>query len=174
MKLESYIREHRNSLDVEKPDEEYLWTGIRQAVGKAKRHRLILIYSSVAAVALIMILSVSIAYFIGRNQQPGLIFANMDLILAEKEVQLRNQINDSSDQIKKAHFNPDQLMTGNRDLEYVDELIDIYSKDLKQNGPNSKLINSIMDLYQKKILILNRMLNEIEKNKNHENRKVTI
>jgi hypothetical protein len=31
-----------------------------------------------------------------------------------------------------------------------------------------------MDLYQKKILILNRMLNEIEKNKSHEKRKVNI
>ena len=31
-----------------------------------------------------------------------------------------------------------------------------------------------MDLYQKKILVLDRMLNEIEKNKNYENNKTQI
>lgn len=174
MDLESYIRKNRNALDVEKPDEEYLWKGIQPELGRAKKHLQLIIFRSVAAVASIIILSVILTYFISRDQQPNLIFVNMDPALAKQEVNLQNQINDFSDQIRKTSFNPDKLITGNRDLEYVDDLIDLYSKDLKQNGPNAKLINSIMDLYQKKILILNRMLNEIEKNKNHENRKVNI
>ncbi|MCX6254425.1 MAG: hypothetical protein NTV31_08115 [Bacteroidia bacterium] len=174
MKLESYIRNNRNALDVEKPDEEYLWKGIQQATGIGKKHRQIVFFRSAAAIAAIMILSVTLAYFIGQNQQPRLIFLNMDPDLAKQEVHLLNQINDYSDQIKKASFNSTQLVTGNRDIEYVDELINHYSEDLKQNGPNPKLINSLMDLYQKKILILNRMLNEIEKNKSHEKHKVNM
>jgi hypothetical protein len=174
MKLESYIRNNRNSLDVEKPDGEYLWKGIQEATGKAKKRRQILLFGSVAAIAVIVILSVTIAYFIGQNQRPGLVFINMDPGLAKQEVLLLNQINDYSSQIKNTGFKSDQLVTGIRDLDYTDELIKHYSEDLKQNGPNPKLINSLMDLYQKKILILNRMLNEIEKNKSHEKRKVNI
>jgi hypothetical protein len=174
MKLETYIRNNRNALDVEKPDEEYLWKGIQHATGKVKIRRQIRFFGSVAAIAVIVLLSVTIAYFLGQNQRPRLIFINMDPDLAKQEVQLLNQINDYSSQIKNASFNSNQLVTGIRDLDYTDELIRHYSEDLKQNGPNSKLINSLMDLYQKKIQILNRMLNEIEKNKSHEKRKVNI
>lgn len=174
MKLESHIRNNRDALDVEKPDEEYLWKGISQEMDKAKRHRKILLYRSAAAIAVIMVLSVSLAYFIGKSQQPKLIFVNMDPNLAKQEVQLLDQINNYSAQIKKATYNPNQVVTGNHDLEYVDQLIKLYSEDLKKNGPNPKLINSLMDLYQKKIMILNRMLNEIEKSKDHEKRSIDI
>lgn len=174
MKLESYIRSNRDALDVEKPDEENLWRGISQSLGKTKRHQKIVYLRSAAAVAVIMVLSVSLAYFIGKSQQPQLIFVNIDPNLAKQEAGLLNQIDDYSNQIKKASYNPNQLVTNSKDLEYVDELISHYTEDLKQNGPNPKLINSLMDLYQKKILILNRMLNEIEKNKNDEKRKINI
>lgn len=174
MELESHIRNNRNSLDLDIPDEEYLWKGISQAMGKAKRHKQILFFRSAAAIALIMILSVSLAYFIGKNQQPKLIFVNMDPSLAKQEVQFLAQINDYSNQIKEASYSTNQLVTSNKDIEYVDDLIKLYSDDLKQNGPNPKLISSLMDLYQKKILILNRMLNEIEKSKSNEKRKINI
>jgi hypothetical protein len=174
MKLESYIRNNRKALDVEKPDAEYLWKGIRQELGRLKKHRQIVFFRAAAAIAVIMVVSVMVAYFIGRDQQPGLIFANMDPDLAEQEIQLLNQIDHYSQQLKKIDFNQNQLVTSYRDLEYTDELINYYSEDLKQKGPNPKLIHSIMDLYQKKVLILNRMLNEIEKNENYEIRKVNM
>ncbi len=174
MKLEPYIRNNRKALDVEKPDEKYLWKGIRQAMGRSKKHRQIVFFRSAAAIVAIMILSVMVAYFIRRDQQPELIFANIDPDLGKQEVQLLNQIDNYSKQIKKISFNPTWLVTSNRDLEYVDELINHYSEDLRQKGSNPKLIHSLMDLYQKKILILNRMLNEIEKNESHEKRKVNM
>lgn len=174
MKLESYIRNNRKALDVEKPDAENMWKGVQQELGRLKKHRQIVFLRAAAAIAAIMILSVLVAYFIGRDQQPGLIFANMDPDLAKQEVQFLNQIDHYSQQLKKINFNQNQLVTSYRDLEYTDELIKYYSEDLQQKGPNPKLVHSIMDLYQKKILILNRMLNEIEKNENYEIRKVNM
>ncbi len=174
MKLESYIRNNRKALDVEKPDEAYLWKAIRRALGSSKKRRQIVLFRVAASIAAIMILSGVAVYFIIQDQQPGLIFVNMDPDLAKQEVLLHNQIDNYLDRIKKLSFNPDGLITSNRDLEYVDELISHYSEDLRQKGPNSKLINSLMDLYQKKILILNRMLNEIEKNENYEKRKANM
>jgi len=174
MKLESYIKENRKALDVEKPDEKYLWKGIIKAVGSLKKPRRLIISRSVAAVAAITILAIIGAYFIGRNQHNNLILVNVDSKLAKQEVILLRQIDDYSEQIKKTGFNVDQLVSGNREVEYIDDLIHYYSEDLKQNGPNPRLINSLIDLYEKKILVLNRMLNEIEKYESHEKRKINL
>jgi hypothetical protein len=174
MKLESFIRNNRKELDVEKPDEKYLWEKIRYELKKSKKSRLRVFFRSAAAIAAIMILSVVTAYFIGRSQQPKLIFVNTDPELAKQENLLLEQITDYSKQIRKTRFNSAILITTKTDLNYIDDLITLYSEDLIQNGPNPRLINSLMDLYRKKILILNRMLNEIEKNESHEKRKINM
>ncbi len=36
MNIEEYIRKNRNQLDVEKPDEDYLWTGISHSINKKR------------------------------------------------------------------------------------------------------------------------------------------
>jgi hypothetical protein len=174
MKLESFIRNNRKELDVEKPDEKYLWEKIRYELKKSKKPRLRVFFRSAAAIAAIMILSVVAAYFIGRSRQPELIFVNIDPELAKQENLLLEQITDYSKQIRKTGSNSATLITTQTDLNYIDDLITLYSEDLKQNGPNPRLINSLMDLYRKKILLLNRMLNEIEKNESHEKRKINM
>ena len=174
MDLESFIRDKRKDLDVEKPDEEFLWKGIANSLEQSKTKRRFLYFKSAAAIAIIMILSVSLAYYIGKSQQPKLIFVNIDPSLAKQEKEFLNQIDTYTNQIKKTSFNPNQLATNSKEIEYVDELIKHYSDDLQKNGPNPRLINSLMDLYQKKIMILSRMLNEIEKNKKDEKRNINI
>ena len=174
MKLESYIKENRKALDVEKPDEEHLWRSIKKKMGLSDKSPFLKVTRSVAAIAAITVLSVITAYFIGRNQRHDLIFINIDPELAKKEVLFLNQIDNYSDLIKNTRVNIDQLVSGTKEIEYIDDLIHYYSNDLKNNGPNPKLINSLMDLYEKKILILNRMLNEIEKNESHEKRKINM
>ncbi len=174
MKLESYIKENRKALDVEKPDENRLWRRIKKATGLSEKSRLRRVSGSVAAIAAIAVLSVITVYFIGRNQRHDPIFMNVDPELAKKEVFFLNQIENYSDLIKNTRANVNQLVSGENEIEYIDDLINHYSEDLKNNGPNPKLINSLMDLYEKKILILNRMLNEIEKNESHEKRKINM
>gem|GEM_PF-6858438 len=144
-------------------------TCIRMVVNKTP---FLKVTRSVAAIAAITVLSVIAAYFIGRNRQHDLIFINIDPELAKKEVLFLNRIDNYSDLIKNTRVNIDQLVSGTKEIEYIDDLIHYYSKDLKNNGPNPKLINSLMDLYEKKILILNRMLNEIEKMKAMKNVKL--
>jgi hypothetical protein len=174
MNLESYIRKNRSSLDIEKPDEEYLWTGISEAVkAKSKRSHL-LFYRSIAAASVILILSVTFSYFLNRGGRQQLLFVNSDPALANQEIQFTNQIESYSKLIKQSAVDIDQLATGKKEIQYIDDLIGYYSKDLKQNGSNPKLVNSLMDLYQKKIMLLERMLNEIEKSKNHEKRNINI
>jgi hypothetical protein len=174
MNLESYIRENRDSLDVEKPDEEYLWTGISQAIKGHKKLNHYVLYGSIAAASAILILSLTFVFYLNRGGKQQLIFVNSDPALANQEVQFVNQINRYSKLINSTSYDANQLATGKKEIQYIDDLIGYYTKDLKQNGSNPKLVNSVMDLYQKKIMLLERMLNEIEKSKDHEKRKINI
>ncbi len=108
-----------------------------------------------------------------RNNQQ-LILAKFDPNLAKQEAQFQNQIKTYYQVIESSNVNKDQLVTSFKDLEYIDTLIGKYSDDLNKYGPNPKLLNSLMDLYQKKIRMLNRMLNEIDKENKYENTKTNI
>lgn len=174
MNLESYIGENRNSLDVEKPDEEYLWKGISQELNVGKKSKHILLFRIVAAASVLLILTFTFGYFFNKRDKQTLLFANINPSLANQEIQLTGQIEAYSKLIKQSSYDASQIVTGSREIQYINDLINYYSKDLKQNGPNPKLVNSLMDLYQKKIMLLERMLNEIEKSKDHEKRKINI
>lgn len=174
MNLEDYIKNNRAQLDVEKPDEEYLWKGISHSMqGKSKRNSLLL-WRSIAAASVVLLVSLLAAYFIIENNKPQLIFVNFDPKLANEEVQFKNQIDNYSKLIQQASGKNGMAVTGEREIQYLDDLIAHYSEDLKQKGPNQKLISSLMDLYRKKIMLLERMLNEIEKNKEYEKHQINI
>lgn len=174
MKLESYIKKNRKALDVEEADEKSLWEGINKAVQRTRRSRFLMINRSAAAVAAFILLSSIAAYFIGRNHSDKLILINADPELARQEVLLLKQIDDYSEKIKATGFDVDLLESGKGEVKYIEDLIHYYTEDLEQNGPNPRLINSLIDLYEKKLLVLNRMLNEIEINESHEKLKINM
>lgn len=168
MKFDEYIRKNREKLDVELPDEDFLWNGISQSLNEKPRKK----FGFLKVAATIVIL-MGIGFFayqviaIRANQE--LILANIDPNLAKQEADLQKQIKVYYKAIENSDFNKDLLTTNFSDLEYIDTLINQYSNDLDQNGPNPRLLNSLMDLYQKKIKLLDRMLNEIEKSQKDEN-----
>ena len=174
MNIEEYIRKNRLQLDVDKPDEDYLWNRIAHSVNKPKRQKRFLALKIAASVIVVVGLSLLTYQITTLRNNQQLILAKIDPDLAKQEAQFQNQIKTYYQVLQKSNYNEDLLTTSFRDLEYIDTLISKYSNDLNQNGPNTKLINSLMDLYQKKLRLLDRMLNEIEKDKNYENNKTNI
>ena len=58
MNIEEYIRKNRHQLDVEKPDEDFLWAGISHSINnRSKQHRF-LIFKIAASVIVIITLSI--------------------------------------------------------------------------------------------------------------------
>ncbi|HCT29459.1 MAG TPA: hypothetical protein DIW31_01710 [Bacteroidales bacterium] len=174
MNLETYIRNNRAKLDVDKPDEEYLWAGISQAMHGSQKRNHIILWRSIAAASVILLVSMAVIFYYSDRNKQQLIFVNIDPKLANQEAQFKNQIDNYSKLIKQASNSNETLATGSSEIQYLDDLIAHYFEDLKEKGPNPKLINSLMDLYRKKIMLLERMLNEIEKNQNYEKHIINI
>ncbi|MGE0087881.1 MAG: hypothetical protein AB7S50_00215 [Bacteroidales bacterium] len=169
MKIEEYIRKNRSKLDVENADEDYLWAGISHSFIKRKKSKRFFIIRIAAAALVLLTLTYTGFEFAAIRKNQLYILSKIDPVLAQQEAQFQDQINSSYKLLHQTKFDKNQLETNYSELDEIDTMIQYYYDDLKKHGPNPKILNSLMDLYQKKILVLDRMLNEIEKNKNYEN-----
>jgi len=174
MKLESYLRNNRQKLDVEKPDEELIWVGISHSLNKNDKRRKHIFWKYAVTIA-----AAVFVFFLVRYQtimQPGqqLILVQIDPGLARYESEIVNRIKNYTLQIENSNYNLNELPTTPDILQDIDLMIEMYSADLKEYGNNPALIQSLIDLYEKKVSLLQRILNEIEKTKNHETSQILL
>ncbi|MDR2231641.1 MAG: hypothetical protein LBE56_00795 [Tannerella sp.] len=168
MKFEEYIKNLRSRLDTDEPDEDFIWQRISHSMEKQTKqkqsHRLI--YAFLAAA--MIIIAFTVGYNVRQVSAPNLIFVKIDPKLARQEAELVKQIGTYTQQIEQENVDLDELVTTPADLEDIDRLIDEYSVWLKQYGANPELIETLLNLYETKVMLLKRILNEIEKDKEYE------
>jgi hypothetical protein len=174
MKFEEYIRNIRPMLDVEQPDEDVIWAGVSQSLKRHAKQKRIHYWKYALAAAAMVVIAFAAGYHFTKKSEQHLIFVNIDPKLARQEAELVNLIKDYTLQIEREDFDLDALPTTPADLKYMDRLLEAYSADLRQYGANPELVRTLLDLYEKKIMLLKRMLNEIEKEKEYENDKISL
>ena len=169
MKIEEYIRKNRPLLDVDPPNEETIWMGISHSLEKHEKQKRIYYWRYALLAAGMVVIAFVAGFYITKQHEPHLIFVNLDPELAKREAQLVHLIGNYTQQIKRENYNLETLPTTPTELKYTDRLIEAYSADLKQYGANPELIETLLDLYEKKIMLLKNMLNEIKQEKEYEN-----
>lgn len=169
------MKSQRGELDVEQPDDQVIWEGIRQDLQGSRKaggkRRMLIRMRNVAAAVLIL---VSVGYVIlditGDQQRRGEVsLADIDRSLADREREYRSLIGLKQ---KEAGFSqdPDHEIIAEL-LEEIQRLDTIYEesmKDLKELGYNEQVIQTIFDTYEKKIYLLELIILENNKIKNHE------
>ena len=171
MKFEEYIRNMRPMLDTEQPDEEHIWIGISNSL-KVQRQTHYWKYALLAAA--MIVIAFTAGYHFTKKSEQHLIFVNIDPKLAKQEAEFVKLISDYTRQIERENYDLETLPTTPAILKDLDRLLEAYSADLRQYGADPELIRTLLDLYEKKIMLLNRMLNEIKIEKDHENNKFVI
>ena len=168
--LKKYLKKKRWELDVEEPDIDAIWSGIQQKTN-SKRFVLPGWFWKVAA---IFLFAVTVTYTItdirNKNQMVVITLADISKDLGQEEAQLKQMVSLKWEEVEL------QLPDDRSDFRFLfDELKELdkvyadYQKDLYKTGPNKQIIEAMLDYYQKKIRLLNRMLMEIQKQKEHEN-----
>lgn len=167
--LEKYLKEKRLRLDTEEPESDLIWEGIRGGM-QTKRKTLPEWFWKVAA---IFIFAAFVSYYVvNENSQEKVVIVTLSDIsedLGTRENKLKQLVNLKWEEVQS------QLPAENTNLQFLfdelnqlDEVYNIYQKDLNNTLNNEPVIRAMLDYYEKKIKILNRLLLEIEKQDYHE------
>lgn len=177
--LEKYLKENRQKLDVESPDDNSIWEGIRSGINnnmtgkEPARGKIILMrLRNIAAIILIALLAgYVINDIIGDltlNKKITLASINHDLGQKEKDykelIKYKKQEIGSFDDI-------DNLIVLEliEELNRLDTIYNTVMDDLNSNGYNEKIVHIIFDTYEKKIRILELIIMETNKTQKYEN-----
>ena len=173
--LEKYLKDQRDSLDVDTPDDPVIWEGIRQDLQRSdtrgKRRQKFIRIRNIAAV---MIILVSVGYMVQdllgeRFMSQTVSLADIDRELGAREQEYKTLV--SFKQQEAGCFNHVDHVIITELLEEIQKLDTIYEetmKDLSELGYNEQVIQTIFDTYEKKIYLLELIILENNKIKNHE------
>ncbi|WP_346858804.1 hypothetical protein [uncultured Draconibacterium sp.] len=167
--IEKYLKEKRLKLDVEEPEQDLIWEGIRSGLQQQKKG----LPEWFWKVAALFIFVVSATYFVtNETSKKQIVVVNLSDVskeLGEQESQLKHLANLKWEEVQQ------QLPEKNTELQFLldelnelDAIYDTYRQDLNQTINNEPVARAMLDYYEKKVRILNRLLLEIEKQKYHE------
>jgi hypothetical protein len=173
--LEKYLLEQREAMDVETPEDQVIWEGIRKSLHLAEarldRKRMLIRIRNIAAAVIIL---VSVGYMVGdligeRMLGKNLTLADIDHDLGSKEKEYRTMVALKFEEAG-TYNHVDNLIISEL-LEEIQKLDTIYEqtlKDLNELGYNEQVIQTIFDTYEKKIYLLELIILENNKIKNYE------
>ena len=162
-------------MDVESPDDQVIWEGIRkglqQADSRSDRKRMLIRIRNIAAAVIIV---VSVGYMINdiigdRRMGGGVSLADIDRDLGAREKEYRTLVSFKEQEASTFNYVDNVIIA--ELLEEIQKLDTIYEqtmKDLSELGYNEQVINTIFDTYEKKIYLLELIILENNKIKNHE------
>ena len=177
--LEKYLITRRENLDVETPDDASIWKGIRgklqsqPAPSKESKLKINLIrIMNIAAAAIILF---SLGYIVNDIINAGSTGRSITLSTIDSELGRREKEYQTLVLLKTGEVSS---LTGSGNLvvrqlfEEIKQLDTVYDQamsDLKELGPNEKLVNTIFRIYEQKIRLLELIILESNKINSHEN-----
>jgi hypothetical protein len=178
-KLENYLNKRRAELDTESPDDQLIWNRIgnklagNQQPDKSfqKRNRLILIRNIAAAAFILFSLGYITNDIINRKHQNlNVTLSSIDKELGRRENAYKMVIGFKTEEVSQFANSGNQVINELfSELKKLDADYTQAMKDLKEIGPDEKVINTIFNTYEQRIRLLELIILEINKNKSHEN-----
>lgn len=181
VKLENYLRDRREDLDTETPDDNAIWKGIEDRLGKNRHGKKSVNWIRIRNIAAAAFILFSLGYITNdiingkkRNVMPTL--SSIDRELGKKEEEYKQVIGFKTREVRQyegtGNEAVDQLFL---ELKKLDSEYSAAMSDLKELGPDEKVINTIFNTYEQRIRLLELILLEINKNESHENnRKINL
>jgi len=176
-KFEDKIRSQRQLLDVDEPDDALIWEGINREL-----HQKRIVSSSLfwKAAAILIFVSAS-SYFVYREfLSPRQNIYNITLsdIAPGYSLQVsayQTAIDEKWSEFERVKpFDTSQFRFFFKEIEELDHLYRQCQEDYHKLGSNEGLIKVMLDNYEKRVRILDRMLMEIQKQKDNEERQKQI
>ena len=178
-KLEEYLKNERENLDVESPDDTAVWNRIEGRLSQkgsirssnTGKIRWIRIRNIAAAAIIVFCLGYITKDIISTiSSKRNVTLASIDNRLGRREAQYKNMVSLRTHEVSLLKITDNDVVS-----ELFSELADLdtlYSQsiaDLRELGPNEKVVNMIFDIYEQKIRLLELIILETNKTNIHEN-----
>lgn len=172
MDIEKYLKQNRLKLDTDEPDDEYIWNGIKNGLNRNQKTPSGWFWK----IAAVFLLGVLLTYvFVKENPKEQVVIitlADVSKELGNHEAELQQIVNKKWEEINPLSEEEKQQFKFLFDeLTELDKVYKTYENDLYTSGENEQIIAVLLDYYEKKIRILNRLSLEIQKQKNNESDK---
>ena len=172
--LKKYTEQHRPSFESYKLDLDEAWSGIDSRLSDldAKSHNFPWNRLMKVAAIFLVIMTVAFGYYLNSQRleldKNGIALHNISSELADTEAFYANQIAEKIKLIEVSVGNIDpQIST---QLEILDEDYQSLKEDLRDDADSEEVINAMIEYYRLKLGMLEKILDEIQKNdtKDHE------
>lgn len=182
-KLEKYLKEKRQSLDVEAPDDTSIWEGIQSGLrserpeGKRLNNTRLIRIRNIAATVIILFSLGYIANDIinGRISDRNISLSSINIELGRREKDYQALVSFKTEEVSSFTASGNVVISELfEEIRKLDTIYDEAMKDLKKLGPNDKVINIIFNTYEQKIRLLELIIFETNKIKSHENNEKII
>lgn len=178
-KLEKYLREQRLRIDVEYPDDDAIWEGINRRLPENRvtdnSTRLIReprnTFWKVAAIITILISTGYISYDLIQDQKINRhgVLSAVSEDLGEQEYQYINTVSLKREEIRSIDIPKNDIInTLFEELKLQDELYKEASLDIEEIVDSDRVVNTIFNIYERKIDLLERIIIETNKTRNYE------
>ncbi|MBA7527454.1 hypothetical protein ES705_19630 [subsurface metagenome] len=162
--FENKVRAKRQMMDLDEPDDSRIWSGIETRLSFYYQRRRRVLISGLAVAASIVLL-ISIALFTQINKDSGLLsFSSGEMSEFKKqEKQYKALVNDKKEQIERKDIDQEIIDYYKTDLAILDSLYQYCLKELNENGYNERTVMILLDTYEKRIRIYDRINIENQK-----------
>jgi len=172
-KFEEFLENNRQQLDVEEPDDQLIWQGISNELKQKPKS----VFGNFWKAAAVILLLISSSYFVyneffkAEQVVYTISLSDIDPNFATMENDYQLVIDNKMQELGQlSSANVENIAVYNEELKNLDEMYEEYQQDFVELGKNERIIMAMIDYYEKKMRILDRMLMEIQKQKDHENR----
>lgn len=173
--LEKYIKDNRAAMDQMEPlDTEALWARIapEEQTGKDRPSAWQIKIGRNWQWSIAASIAIAITAFLlwpdAAPEQLSQSIASYYPELAEQERNYTRQIAQKEADLNLSKLSKSEFREVFEELELLENLHQEYIKDIPEFGNNDRLVQALIKYYEHKIRILERLKNEVEKQKNHE------
>ncbi len=165
-KFEDYLKHNRASLDVDEPDDDFIWSSIQNELKPKKNFQW---FSWKAAAIILMALVSGFVLNSVMNPTPKVVqmtLADISPDDAEQQQFYQASIKERWDQINKQNIKRSDYAEIFKEMDQLEQLKAESLEDYKELGGNPRLVKTLFEYYEIKIRLLEIMLAEIDKNNN--------
>lgn len=162
--LERFIAENRSEMDTIEPQSELIWEGIQAPKAEKKYSKKLRVWQVAAALLALFSLGHLGFDLLQRGASSNsVVNERMPSALEVLEASYQSEVADLTDKVKSKHINATEFTALYQELDYFDNIQKEFTDEISLTNDKERIAEILVDTYEKKIKLLERMLLQIER-----------